>query len=69
MVDAEGYTIPPPDRAVWPGDAAVASLIDDDFSSDNARYIFKTKCFIDNPTHRKIFYAFKARLATSNDSK
>lgn len=37
MVDAEGYTIPPPDRAAWPGDAGVASLIDDDFSSDNAR--------------------------------
>lgn len=37
MVDAEGYTIPPPDRAAWPSDAGVASLIDDDFSSDNAR--------------------------------
>lgn len=32
LVDAEGYTIPPPDRAAWPGDS---SLIDDDFGSDS----------------------------------
>ncbi|CDH56185.1 related to syp1 ycr030c [Lichtheimia corymbifera JMRC:FSU:9682] len=32
LIDAEGYTIPPPDRAAWPGDT---SLIDDDFGSDS----------------------------------
>ncbi|KAI7859679.1 Muniscin C-terminal mu homology domain-containing protein [Circinella umbellata] len=37
LVDAEGYTIPPPDRAAWPGDNSTnnGSLHDDDFFSDN----------------------------------
>ncbi|KAI8146258.1 Muniscin C-terminal mu homology domain-containing protein [Fennellomyces sp. T-0311] len=35
LVDAEGYTIPPPDRAAWPGDNIGSSLHDDDFGSDN----------------------------------
>ncbi|KAI9250935.1 Muniscin C-terminal mu homology domain-containing protein [Phascolomyces articulosus] len=38
LVDAEGYTIPPPDRAAWPSDNNInngSSLHDDDFFSDN----------------------------------
>ena len=40
MIDAEGYSIPPPDRTAWPGDANVNSdsLVDiDDVASDGGR--------------------------------
>ncbi|KAI9485130.1 Muniscin C-terminal mu homology domain-containing protein [Zychaea mexicana] len=48
LLDAEGYTIPPPDRAAWPGDSIVSSLHDDDFGSDSGSNQQKLKVDIKN---------------------
>ncbi|KAI9322268.1 Muniscin C-terminal mu homology domain-containing protein [Dichotomocladium elegans] len=51
LVDDEGYTIPPSDRAAWPAESTTTSaLLDDDFGSDNGSLFGNQRLKVDIKT-------------------